>query len=207
MLQLRRLVLAVLAMGLIAAPVRVLADDMAMPGGMKGDVMMWMKDADSKLGQLAGAMPEAKYAWRPAKGVRSVGEVFMHVATANYGITSFMGVAPPKGFDFGTFEKSQTKKAEIQKTLKESFEHVEKAWMDMPDADLDTQIDFMGNKMSKRAAFLLVLTHMHEHLGQSIAYARMNGVTPPWSATQDAAMKANMEKTMGSDKMKGGYKK
>lgn len=198
--QLRRVLFAALALCLALAPVRAFADDTAMPGGAKGDVLMWMKDAESKLGQLAEATPEAKYAWRPAKGVRSVGEVYMHVATANYGIPSFMGVAPPQGFDFGTFEKSQTKKAEIQQTLKDSFTHVEKAWMDTPESDLDTQIEFMGNKMSKRAAFMLVLSHMHEHLGQSIAYARMNGIVPPWSAAQDAAMKANVDKMKGGDK-------
>jgi uncharacterized damage-inducible protein DinB len=196
----RRIALTAVALCLALAPVAAFADDMAMPAGMKGDVLMWMKDAESKLTQLAEAMPEGKYAWRPAKGVRSVGEVYMHVATANFGIPSFMGVTPPQGFDFATFEKSKTKKAEIQQSLKDSFANVEKAWMDASDSDLDSSMEMMGNKMSKRAGFMLLLSHMHEHLGQSIAYARMNGIAPPWSAAQDAAMKANMEKMKGGEK-------
>lgn len=200
MSQLRLTALAALTMCLALAPIQVLADDTTMPAGEKGDVLTWMKDAESKLDQLAEAMPESKYSWRPANGVRSVGEVYMHVAATNYGVPGFMGVTPPAGFDFGTFEKSQTKKADIQKTLKDSFAHVEKAWMDTPDADLDSSIVLGGNKMSKRAAFMLLLSHMHEHLGQSIAYARMNGVTPPWSAAQNAKMKEAQEKTKGGDK-------
>jgi len=198
--QLRRLVFAVLAMCLALAPVRALADDVAPPAGMKGDVLTWMKDAESKLGQLAEAMPEGKYSWRPAKDVRSAGEVYMHVAAANFGIPGFMGVKPPEGFDFNTFEKSQTKKADIQKTLKDSFAHVEKAWMDTPESDLDTQIDLMGRKMTKRAAFLLLLSHMHEHLGQSIAYARSNDVVPPWTAAQNARLKEATEQKGGDKK-------
>ena len=85
-------------------------------------------------------------------------------------------------------------RSDIEKAMKDSFAHVEKAWMDASDADLDTQIELMGNKMTKRAAFMLLLSHMHEHLGQSIAYARMNGVTPPWTAAQNAALKATVEK-------------
>jgi uncharacterized damage-inducible protein DinB len=171
-----------------------IADEMAMPTGMKGDVLTWMKDAEDKLTQLAAATPEAKYSWRPGKGVRSTGEVFMHVAAANFGIPSFTGAQPPEGFKFETYEKSLTKKADIEKALKDSFAHMEKAFMNASDEDMDRQVDLMGNKMSVRGVYLLVLSHCHEHLGQSIAYARSNGIVPPWTAKQDAAIKAEQEK-------------
>jgi hypothetical protein len=51
----------------------------------------------------------------------------------------------------------------------------------MPDAELNKTVNLMGNDMSKRAVLLMALGHYQEHLGQSIAYARMNGVVPPWS--------------------------
>ena len=173
------------------------ADDM--PAGVKGDMMIWYKDAEQKLTDLSDAMPEGKYSWRPGKGVRSVGEVYMHVVAANYAIPALCGVQPPTGFDpmaymkdQSAFEKSMTKKADIRKALSDSFAHLEKAFMETSDADMDKQVDLMGNKMSERAVYLLLLSHAHEHLGQSIAYARSNGVVPPWTTKQNAAMKEKM---------------
>ena len=189
------LLLAMLGLTLsLSSPAR--ADDAAMPAGYKGDMLAWIKDGQGKLEQLAAAMPEAKYSWRPAKDVRSVGEVFLHVAQANYGLPGFMGVAPPEGYKFEGYDKSMTKKADIQKALHDSFEHMEKALMSASEPDMDKELDMMGNKMSERSAFML----LHEHLGQSIAYARMNGVAPPWSAQQQEAMKKMKEKESSEKK-------
>jgi len=178
----------VLAAALLSTGAAV-ADD-AMPAGgsgVKGEILMWIQDAADKLDQLAEAMPESKYGWTPEKGVRTVGEVFMHVAAANYGVPSFIGVPPPAGFKFDTYEKSITKKADIIKAMKESFAHMEKAFEAMSDADMDKPAEFFGLKTTQRGAYMLLLSHAHEHLGQSIAYARSNGVTPPWTAKQQAA--------------------
>ena len=166
----------------------------APPSGVKAEMLMWIGDAEDKLNQLAEATPEAKYAWRPADGVRSAAEVFMHVAGGNFGIPSFWGVQPPAGFDFRTWEKSLTAKADIQKALKESFVHMKKALTSASDADLEKPAEFFGIKTTVRGGYFLVLSHAHEHLGQSIAYARMNGVEPPWTAKQNAAAKAAAEK-------------
>ncbi len=164
------------------------------PSGVKAEMMMWIGDAEDKLTQLAEATAEAQYAWRPAEGVRSAAEVFMHVAGANFGIPSFWGVQPPVGFDFRTWEKSLTAKADVQRALKESFAHMKKALAAASDADLEKPAEFFGMKTTARGGYLLLLSHAHEHLGQSIAYARMNGVEPPWTAKQNAAVKAAAEK-------------
>jgi uncharacterized damage-inducible protein DinB len=161
-------------------------DDAPALPGVKGEILNWIVDARDKLVQLAEAMPESKYGWRPDKGVRSVGEVFMHVSAANYGIPSFIGVTPPPGFSFDTYEHSLTKKADIIKSLKDSFAHVEKAFRAMSDADMEKPAEFFGMKTTNRGAFLLLMSHAHEHLGQSIAYARSNKVTPPWTAKEQA---------------------
>lgn len=188
---LRSLGFATLVAGSLLVPAMVAGHDTSSvigAGGVKGDMMMWVADAEDKLTQLAEAIPENKYSWRPGKDVRSPGEVFMHVAAANYGIPTFMGVKPPEGFDFATFEKSKTKKADIQKALKDSFVHMKEALSHASDADMEKPVELFGMKMSQRGAFLLLLSHAHEHLGQSIAYARTNNVTPPWTAKQQAQM-------------------
>jgi uncharacterized damage-inducible protein DinB len=159
----------------------------AASSGVKGEILMWIEDAQDKLVQLAEAMPESKYGWSPEKGVRTVGEVFMHVSAANYGVPSFIGFPAPAGFNFGTYEHSLTKKSEIIKSLKDSFAHMEGALKGMSDAEMDKPAELFGMKTTKRGAFLLLLSHAHEHLGQSIAYARSNNVTPPWTAGQNAA--------------------
>lgn len=165
---------------------------------VKDEILMWIQDAESKLIELAEATPENKYAYRPGKGVRSTGEVFMHVATANYGLPSFAGVKPPEGFDFATFEKSKTKKADIVQTLRASFEHMGTALKGMSEEDLEKPAEFFGMKTTSRGAYLLLLSHCHEHLGQSIAYARSNGVVPPWTARMEAEAAKKAGKTAES---------
>jgi len=177
---------AVLALGASLAD----AQPAALPAGVRGEILMWIGDAEDKLGQLAEAIPEAKYSWRPAEGVFSPAEVFMHVAGANFGIPGAWGVKPPAGFDFNTFEKSLSRKADIRKALGDSFAHLKQALVAASDADLEKPAEWLGMKTTVRNGYLLILSHAHEHLGQAIAYARMNGVVPPWTAKETAAAKA-----------------
>jgi len=191
MTRFRTLGFATLLAGSLLLPAMVAGHDTGSvigAGGVKGDMMMWVADAESKLNQLAEAIPESKYSWRPGKDVRSPGEVFMHVAAANYGIPTFMGVKPPEGFDFATYEKSKTKKADVQKALKDSFVHMKEALSHASDEDMEKPVELFGMKLSQRGAYLMLLSHAHEHLGQSIAYARTNNITPPWTAKQQAQM-------------------
>lgn len=161
----------------------------------RGEMMTWIKDAEEKMVALAEATPEAKYSYRPAADVRSTGEVLMHAAGANFGIPSFTGVKPPEGFNMETYEKSLTKKADIVAALKASYVHAEKALADLPEAEMNTPVDLFGMmKSTKIGVYTLLLAHNHEHLGQSIAYARMNGIVPPWTVKQQAAMKEMQEK-------------
>lgn len=198
--KLEALVAAVLLVAALAVPRAARADE-ASASGLKSDVLVWMKDAQEKLEDLAAAMPESKYSWRPGKGVRSVGEVFMHVAAANFGLPGLTGVTPPEGFPGADkYEKSLTKKADIQKALHDSFVYMETAWSNVSDADLDKKVDMFGTPSSVRGVYLLILSHCHEHLGQSIAYARTNGVVPPWTAKQQAAAKQMEQKSAEAKK-------
>jgi uncharacterized damage-inducible protein DinB len=133
---------------------------------------------------LAEAMPASAYDWRPQEGVRSVSEVFMHVAAANMGLpTSLMGMSPPEGYpqDFFQGAEAITDKDEVVAHLRRSFDHLADILEGLSDDQLQQPVNVFGRDTNWTGAALLLQTHVHEHLGQSIAYARMNGVTPPWS--------------------------
>ena len=172
---------------LLVCPMVARAADKA--PGIRGEIQMSMNDAGDKIIDLAGVIPQAKYNWRPSKGVRSTAEVLLHVVQANYVIPMFMGAKPPLSMEeLRTLDKSTTDKAKITQMLKDSYEFANQSIVNMGDAELDGEVDFFGNKMSKRAGLLGLASHSHEHLGQSIAYARMAGVTPPWTAREQAEM-------------------
>jgi uncharacterized damage-inducible protein DinB len=137
-------------------------------------------DAWTKLIQLAEAMPAEKYTWRPAAGVRSVSEVFMHVAIGNHFVARAAGVEPAVQMTQG-MESGTTDKAQVIAFMRGAADHVRNALRAVPDADLNKATKLFGADSDYRGVYMLLVTHAHEHLGQSIAYARMNGVTPPWS--------------------------
>lgn len=135
-----------------------------------------------RLVDLANAVPAEKYGWRPAPGVRSVGEVYMHVAGADFMLPSLVGGKMPEGLGRDS-EKTVTDKAKIIEWLKKGIENAKAVGTGMSNADLDKKVNvkFLGGEVTQRRVLMVVETHMHEHLGQSIAYARSIGVVPPWS--------------------------
>jgi uncharacterized damage-inducible protein DinB len=136
---------------------------------------------EGRLSQLLGAMSQDQMSWTPEEGVRNCGQIYLHVAEANHMLASFMTGAEMKG-ERGAMEKSTTDKNEITKMLKESFVVVREAAGNLADEDLNKMVQTpFGMEMSMRNFMISLLAHSHEHLGQGIAYARMNGVTPPWS--------------------------
>lgn len=155
------------------------------PTGVRGEVQAQIDMAGDKLLQLAEAIPADKYGWRPGEGVRSVSEVFMHVAGGNYLFTRTVGatLAAPFGRDA---ETTMTDKAQVMDQLKSSFAHVHDVVGSVPEADLDKMASFFGQPMTYRGVLLALASHDHEHLGQMIAYARMNGIVPPWSRPEPA---------------------
>ena len=148
---------------------------------VRDDILANIADAEEKLTALAEAIPAEKFAWRPAEKVRSVGEVFMHVAGGNYFLPTFWGVKVPEGVKPRELEPSGSDKAKVLSAMKASFEHVRNAVKNAPDADMDKMIKLFGKDATMRQAMMVAASHAHEHLGQSIAYARMNGIAPPWS--------------------------
>jgi len=149
--------------------------------GYRSEVLAEVMVQEDKFTRLAEAIPADKYSWRPAPDVRSFAEVFLHVSVANYNLYKLVGTPPPAGLDVKGFEKSTTDKAKIVATLKDSFAHAKKAITAMPDADLEKSLDWFGGKNTQRGILLFIVRHAAEHLGQSIAYARVVGIVPPWT--------------------------
>lgn len=148
-----------------------------------------LDQVEQKLIALAEAIPEEQWGWRPGEGVRSIGEVFMHIAADNYFIPAMTGAAAPaetgiRGDDFNTavaYERRTMNKAQTIEALRASFAHVSDIAGAVDHDDLHASHSFFGNQMSGIQIWLLTATHLHEHLGQTIAYARSVGVVPPWS--------------------------
>lgn len=141
---------------------------------------------ESKYVGLAEAMPEGAYTWRPAEGVRSVGEVFTHVAAANYMFGQILGTPTPADvkakYPNPQAYSAVTNKAEIVALLRASFAHGRNVVSGITDQQFNSKVNMFGRETSFASALLSFITHNHEHLGQAIAYARSNKVTPPWSA-------------------------
>jgi hypothetical protein len=140
----------------------------------------------SKFLALAEAIPADKYAWRPAPGVRSIGEAFMHVASEYYVYApmAYGGARSPvipRGQEaFKNFEAKSTK-ADVMQHLKEGFAYSKQTIGALdPAAITGTQKLFGGDRTIIETSFAMT-DDLHEHLGQLIAYARVNGITPPWS--------------------------
>jgi uncharacterized damage-inducible protein DinB len=177
----------VMAFVALLVPVWATAQDAS---GIRGEMIASMKDAGGKIQDLATAIPDGKFTWKPSKDVRSTGQVFLHVVQANYMIPGFFGVQSTMSKDDLMKLDSQTMEpSKIREMLKASYDWAEKAVADTPDSELETQVTFFGMSMSKRAAMLLLTSHSHEHLGQLIAYARSNNIVPPWTAREQAAQK------------------
>lgn len=149
------------------------------PTGLRGDMLRQLDDAAGKITQLAEAIGQDKYGWRPT-GARSVSEVLMHVVGGNYYVLTFAGVQPSKQLARDA-ERTVTDKAQVAAELKASFDHVRAAIAKLSDADLDRSVTMFGQPSTVRNVYLTTVSHAHEHLGQLIAYARSNGVVPPWS--------------------------
>jgi uncharacterized damage-inducible protein DinB len=149
--------------------------------GYRAEFLNEMKYFEGRFTQLAEAIPAEKYTWRPGAGVRSVSEVLLHVAGANQGLPNFAGIKPPAGFEMQGYEQSTTDKAKVIAELKKSFAHIHAAANQMKDADADKPMKVFGMDMTGRSFSFFMARHLGEHLGQLIAYARVNGVVPPWS--------------------------
>jgi hypothetical protein len=165
----------------------------ATTSGIRAELINDVETAHRKFSQLATAM-SGKYTWRPADKVRSFSEVLQHVSGENYALPVAIGVKAPAGFAAGSMQEAFGTAAEMEKItdeaavkaeLDKSFAHLKQAIASLSEAELNKPVEIFGQKTTGRGFLVLIVTHMHEHLGQVIAYARMGGVVPPWSASSN----------------------
>jgi uncharacterized damage-inducible protein DinB len=184
----RAAVVLTLLSGVPALPARVQAQAAA-PPAVVGALLKDLAMAEQKLLGLAEAIPESAYAWRPSAGARSVGEVMVHIAADNWFLPTAAGTAAPaetgvKAGDYATvqaYEGRRMTKAESIAAVRSSFAHLRQSMERTDNAFLGSELDLFGMKMSGTDLWVLTTTHLHEHLGQLIAYARANDIVPPWS--------------------------
>lgn len=151
------------------------------PPSSREELLAQFNTSAGKFESLAAAMPADKFTWSPGPGVMSVANVYAHVARYNYGyLLQNMGAAAPRAINLDTLER-MTDKAQIVALLKSSAEYVRQGVRQMPDSQLAKPTELYGRTVPQWSVLLQLVAHMNEHLGQSIAYARMNGVVPPWS--------------------------
>jgi uncharacterized damage-inducible protein DinB len=130
---------------------------------------------------LALAFDESQFNWRPAAKIRSTGQTVVHVAASNYYLAMKLGFPPPEGIDIMGMEKTITGKEAILEAYRKSAEFIREKIMEIDPGSLGDEIDLGFMKTNRLSALLVVLEHTGEHKGQLIAYARSNGVVPPWS--------------------------
>jgi uncharacterized damage-inducible protein DinB len=130
---------------------------------------------------LAEAIPPEKFAWRPAPGVRSTSEVIMHIAMTNFYLLSITGPKMPADLRSADMEKTVTGKADVIAWLRRSLDAVKTAHAGIKPADLQRKVKINGRDATVDGMYLRIIVHANEHMGQLVAYARVNGIVPPWS--------------------------
>ncbi len=165
--------------------------------GYRGEFLWELDIAERQLVALAESIPQAMYDWRPAPAARSIAEVFVHIATGSYMLLDSIGIAPPvdlysdvPAYGEGRFKEflrrndelvaTVREKEQVVQLLKRSIDAVRDSFARSSESDLEQSLQFFREQTTVRRAYLRMLTHMHEHMGQLIAYVRVNGAGVPW---------------------------
>lgn len=150
--------------------------------GFQAEYLAELTVAEDHLVRLAEAIPERLYSWRPAPAVRSVSEVLLHVAGSNFNLPRVLGITPAEGMVGADYDRSTVAKAEVVAALRESFRYLRAAIEKLTVADADKRIPWFDGENTFRGVLYFMTRHTGEHTGQLIAYARSNGIVPPWTA-------------------------
>ena len=169
-----------LVLFVLSAASSTLAQNQKYPEGIwEGYDGEWLH-VSQQLVALAEATPADKFSWRPAPGVRSTSEVYMHIVTANFYLLSVTGPKMPPEIK-EDMDKTVTSKPEVIAWLKRSLDAVKQAHAKVTPADLQRKVHIADRNATVDGMYLRIIVHANEHMGQLVAYARMTGVTPPWS--------------------------
>lgn len=150
-------------------------------GAVPEEMIKAMESVEKKIVDLVNAMPDEALAWRPAEGVRSTGESVMHVVGANYFFGSQLGAEMPEGVNPRAMSAEGMTGEQLAEAVSESFGFAKMALRELDEENMSEELELFGQTLNKRLLTMYLFSHGSEHLGQLIAYARVNDVTPPWS--------------------------
>jgi len=157
------------------------AQAQGVPPAFRVEFLHQFDQSMAKVIALAEAVPAGTYTRRPLPAVMPMAQMFAHIARFNYEYPArAMGISPPTGIDRDTLERV-AEKAKVIALLRRSADHVRNSVRQMPDAQLERMTTLYGRRVPQWAVLFHLIAHMDDHLGQSIAYARVVGVVPPWS--------------------------
>lgn len=160
---------------------------------MKAQALLDLERVQKKFVDLANAVPADKFTWKPSGETRSFAELLLHVAGERYQILKMMGAMPPADFDGKTFEKATTDKAKIIGELDKTWGFAKQTINGMTNAKFAKLLPKLGPQANAGDVVYILVADAHEHLGQAITYARVNGIIPPW--TVEARKRAAEKKT------------
>jgi uncharacterized damage-inducible protein DinB len=212
----KKISLAVFALALVAslastqafaqmsAPAAAPSTDKTPPSyDMKAQSLLDLDTQNKKVISLAEALPQEKFTWRPSPEARSFAEVFLHISGERYGILSLGGATPPAGFDVKNqkaYETSTTDKAQIIAELKKTSDFMMTTINAMTNADFARLLPKLGPDANAGDVVYILVVDCHEHVGQLAAYARENGIVPPWTIAAQKAAKEAAEKKAAEEK-------
>lgn len=192
------LVSMLLIVGLVGTGVAVAeqTDSTSPSYDLKAQALLDLQNVQKKFVDLANAVPADKFGWKPSADTRSFAEVLMHVAGERYQILGLMGAKAPADFDGKTFEKSKADKAQVIAELNQTWDFTKQTISGMSNADFAKLLPKLGPQANAGDVVYILVADAHEHLGQAITYARVNGVVPPWTveARKKAAEKKAQQK-------------
>lgn len=168
----------------LIVPFLAQAQDAAKPTTYQEEFAAGMAYSQDQIVKLIDVFPQDKMTWRPSEGVRSVSETILHIVGSTYMLSSALGTPLPEGLDPQGIEKVTTDKAEILKYVNEAYAFASEAVASVSDEQMNDTVELPFGTFSKRALIMIIATHSYEHKGQLIAYARVNGITPPWSGAE-----------------------
>lgn len=151
------------------------------PTDYRDEFLQHFARSSGKIMALAEAVPEDLYGWSPMEGVMHVAQVYMHLARYNFMyLESSLGIPVPQGIEMSELESIMDKNRVLE-IYHRSTDHVRESVTRMTEEDLTASTILYGREVAGWAVLFQLLSHMNEHVGQSVAYARMNGIVPPWS--------------------------
>lgn len=152
------------------------------PSDFRDEFLRHFEQSSRKVQSLAEVVPQDLYDWSPGEGVMPIAQVYMHIARYNFMyLETSLGIVPPDNMDYSDIE-TITDKEQVRSILQQSVDHVRAQIARMTDEEITAETVLYGRNVAAWTVLFQLLAHMNEHVGQSVSYARMNGIVPPWSS-------------------------